>query len=210
MCQHNTQQSLVAAVWSDNCRVKTLSNYHEPIIVADGLMRKKMGDNDVQEKHQSPVNTPKQNNDYSNTFHQIDKGNMIESRYVLGKQGSKKHGLSPKLLFLFFNMTLNDAYKIYSVFHERKHQQDKNESDGLKQLSMDGAIEELTYSLLQAGGDVRKQAAYHPTPQRDLQFVSNCNEGVKQRSNLDRWLDNDVEPGTIQPEGSAESISATC
>ena len=91
MCQHNTQQSLVAAVWSDNCRVKMLSNYHEPIIVANGLMRKKMGDNDVQEKHQSPVNTPKQNIDYSNTFHQIDKGNMIESRYVLGKQGKVRN-----------------------------------------------------------------------------------------------------------------------
>ena len=127
MCQHNTQQSLVAAVWSDNCRVKTLSNYHEPIIVADGLMRKKMGDNDVQEKHQSPVNTPKQNNDYSNTFHQIDKGNMIESRYVLAKQGSKKHGWSPKpffLLFLQYDMVtygggqriIRPHKKIYSMY----------------------------------------------------------------------------------------------
>ena len=126
MCQHNTQ-SLVAAVWSNNCLVlQKVIKLSEPIIVVDGLMRKKMGDNDVQEKHQSPVNAPKQNVDYSNTFHQIDKGNMIESRYVLGKQGSKKHGWSPKLLFIFFNMTLNNAYKIYSVFHERKHQQDKN------------------------------------------------------------------------------------
>ena len=63
---------------------------------------------------------------------------------------------------------------------------------------------------IKTGGDVRKQAAYHPPPQQDLQFVFNCNEGVKQQSNLDRWLDNDVETGTIQPEGSAESISATC
>ena len=90
--QHNTQ-SLVAAIWSDNGIVKTLSNYHHSIIVADGLMRKKMGDNNVQEKHQLPVDAPKQNIDYSDTFHQIvKKGNMIESRCVLGKQGSKKHG----------------------------------------------------------------------------------------------------------------------
>ena len=40
--QHNTQ-SLVAAIWWDNGLVKTLSNYHQPIIVPDGLMRKKMG-----------------------------------------------------------------------------------------------------------------------------------------------------------------------
>ena len=98
MWQHNTR-SLVAAIWSDNGLVKTLSNYHQPIIVADGLMRKKMGADKVRDKHQSPVDAPKQNIDYSKTFHQIDKGNMIESRYVLAKQGSKKHGWSPKLSF---------------------------------------------------------------------------------------------------------------
>ena len=71
-----------------------------------------MQDDDIREKHQSPIDAPKQNVDYSDTFHQVDKENMIESRYVLGKQGSKKHGWSPKLLFCFFNMTLNNAYKI--------------------------------------------------------------------------------------------------
>ena len=38
MWQHNTQ-SLVAAVWSDNGLVKTLSNYNELIIIAGGIMR---------------------------------------------------------------------------------------------------------------------------------------------------------------------------
>ena len=65
------------------------------------------------------------------------------------KQRSKKHGWVPKLLsFHFFNITFNNVYKIYSLWHERKHQQDENESDRLKPLSMDGAIEEVTYSLL--------------------------------------------------------------
>ena len=78
-----------------------------------------MGADKVRDKHQSPpVDAPKQNIDYSKTFHQIDKGNMIESRYVLAKQGSKKHGWSPKLSFCFFNMTLNNTYKIYSVLHD--------------------------------------------------------------------------------------------
>ena len=53
-------------------------------------------------------------------------------------------------------MTLNNAYKIYSLLHERKHQQEENESDRLKPLSMDEAVEELTYSLLQGGDGVRK------------------------------------------------------
>ena len=51
MWQHN-DRPLVAAVWLDNEIVKTLSSYHKPIIVADELMRKKMEDNNVQEKYQ--------------------------------------------------------------------------------------------------------------------------------------------------------------
>ena len=207
MWQHNTR-SLVAAVWSDNGPVKTLSNYHKPIIVVDGLMRKKMGEDNVREKEATPVDAPKQNIDYSKTFHQIDKGNMIESRYVLGKQGSKKHGWSPKLSFRFFNMTLNNAYKIYCVLHEREHQQNENETDRLKPLSMDEAIEELTYSLLQGGGSVRKRAAYHPPPQRDLQYVFDRNGGTKQGSNLERRFDRAVEQGTLQLDDHAvESIA---
>ena len=43
-------------------------------------------------KHASEVDTPKQNVDYSKTFHQIDKGNQQETRYVPGKQESRSHG----------------------------------------------------------------------------------------------------------------------
>ena len=68
-------------------------------------------------------------------------------------------------------MTLNNAYKIYTVLHEREHQQEENESDRLKTLTMDEAIEELTHSLLQAGDNVRRRAAYHPPPQRDIVSV---------------------------------------
>ena len=40
-------------------------------------------------------------------------------------------------------MALNNVYKIYTVLHERENQQEENESDRLKPLSMDDAIEEL-------------------------------------------------------------------
>ena len=51
-------------------------------------------------------------------------------------------------------MTFNNAYKIYTaVLHKRKHQQDKNETDCLKPLSMNDAVE---------GDHVRERAAYHP------------------------------------------------
>ena len=68
---------------------------------------------------------------------------------------------------------------------------------------MDDAIEELTYSLLQAGEGVRKRSAYHPPPQRDLQYVFDRNGGTKQRTDLSRRLDLAVETGTIQPAATA-------
>ena len=208
MWQHNTE-SLVAAVWSDNNLVKTLSNYHEPQIVASGMMRRKIGDDGIRQKDATPVDAPIQNVDYSDTYYQIDKSNQIEARYVLGKQGSKKHGWAPKLSFRFFNMTLNNAYKIYTVLHEREHQQEENETDRLKPMTMDDAIEELTHSLLQGGEGVRKRAAYHPPPQRDLRSVFDQNGGTKQRTDLERRLDLAVETGTIQLAATAvESVES--
>ena len=111
MSQHNIQSS-VAAIWSDNNLVKTLSNYHEPQVVPARMMRWKIGPDGVREKDQSKVNDPLQNANYSDTYYQIDKSNQIEARSVLGKQGSKKHDWAPKLSFRFFNMTLNNEYKI--------------------------------------------------------------------------------------------------
>ena len=62
MWQHNTE-SLVAAVWSDNNLVKTLSNYHEPQIIPAGMMRRKIGDDGIREKDASEVDAPMKNAD---------------------------------------------------------------------------------------------------------------------------------------------------
>ena len=84
------------------------------------MMRRKIGEDGIREKVATPVNVPMQNVDYSNTYYQIDKWNQIEAHYVLGKQGSKKHGwAAPKLWFRFFNMTLNNAYKILFIARTR-------------------------------------------------------------------------------------------
>ena len=71
-----------------------------------------------------------QNIDYSDTFHQdqIDKRIMIETEYVLRKKWSKKHGWLPTLLFRLFDMTFNNAYKVYCSIAWTQHQQDKNET----------------------------------------------------------------------------------
>ena len=61
---------------------------------------------------------------------------------------------------------------------------------------------------LQGGGSVRKRAAYHPPPQRDLRYVFDRNGGTKQGSNLERRFDRAVEQGTLQLDDHAvESIA---
>ena len=79
----------------------------------------------------------------------------------------------------------------------------------MKPLTIDEAVEELTHSLLQGGGNVRRRAAYHPPPQRDLQYVLfDRNGGTKQGTRLERRFDLAVEEGTIQPAPTAvESIA---
>lgn len=51
---------------------------------------------------------------------------------------------------------------------------------------MDDAIKELTHFLLYSGGHVRKRAAYHPSPQKNLTYVFDHNGGIKHRSDMSR------------------------
>ena len=72
---------------------------------------------------------------------------------------------------------------------------------------MDDANEELTYFFFLFCGDIRRRAAYHPPPERDLRYVFDQNGGTKQGTRLERRLDLAVETGTIQPAATAvESI----
>ena len=48
-------------------------------------------------------------------------------------------------------MTLNNAYSIYTVLHERQHQQAENGTDRLKVLSMDDVIEAFANSFFITG-----------------------------------------------------------
>ena len=120
-------------------------------------MYRNMTDGVRDNKHALEVDTPKQNVDYSKTFHQIDKGNQQETRYVPGKQESRSHDwVVAQTVVYFFNMTLNNNAcncKIYMIlYYEQVHQQHENWMDKLKPYDvMNDAIEELThYSLSQA------------------------------------------------------------
>ena len=106
--QHSTLP-LAYAIWADNNFVKTLSNFHTPCIVEDGVKRKRKNKQGRRDQYQTSVPIPSQTKDYCETYHLIDKGNGREAKFCIGG-GSKKHGWSPKLAARLFNMNLNNAY----------------------------------------------------------------------------------------------------
>ena len=99
-------------------------------------------------KDPAPVDCPEQMMAYCKIFHLIDKENGVEYRYTMANGGSKTHGWTPKLLFRLFNMTLNNAYKIYICLHKHHHQQDTHVARQLKLLTMDQAVEAVCWLFL--------------------------------------------------------------
>ena len=82
MWQHN-ELPLVFAAWADNAIVKTLSNFHSPVIINDGVQRRcKIAG--VRQRDAVGVPVPAQGKAYCETFHKIDKGNGAEAKYDLG------------------------------------------------------------------------------------------------------------------------------
>ena len=88
--QHNFLPLCVAA-WADNAIVKTLSNFHSSTVIDAGIQRRGMDEDGQRMKDPAPVNCPEQMVAYCETFHLIDKGNGVESRYTLANGGSKTH-----------------------------------------------------------------------------------------------------------------------
>ena len=82
--------------------METLSNYHKPKIIHAGMMRRKIGPDGIREKNPSEVDAPIQNNDYSNTYYQINKSNQIEAPYVLGKQRKQEVWLGAQVVVPVF------------------------------------------------------------------------------------------------------------
>ena len=113
--------------------------------------------------HQSDVPCPVQNKSYSETFHKIDKGNCAESSYNMGGH-SKGHNWAPKLTMRFFNMNINNAFRVYrSLVNEHTPRR--------RVLAMPEAINKLVHALMQRGDTMRKQKAEHPAPSRDMTNV---------------------------------------
>jgi len=72
MWQHDSLPLCVAA-WSDNNIVKTLSNFHSPVIEEGRLQRRRMDEiTGTSNKKPSDVDAPIQQVDYCESYHQID------------------------------------------------------------------------------------------------------------------------------------------
>jgi hypothetical protein len=67
--QHNTKP-LLYCVWGDSNFVKTLSNFHSPVILRGGMRRKKRNQQTKRrEREQSDVDCTEQQTDYCSTYH---------------------------------------------------------------------------------------------------------------------------------------------
>jgi hypothetical protein len=98
---------------------------------------------------------PVQTQDYCNTFHLIDKGNGAEVNYNLGGK-SRLHNWLWKLIFRLYNMSINNAYKMYKVLI-------KQHMPECRFLDMGNAVRELAHDLCQRGPAMRKLRAEHPS-----------------------------------------------
>ncbi len=132
-------------MWSDNALIRTLSNFHGPVILDAGMgvLRKKRGDDGNRERMKTEVPCPAQMQDYCKTLHLIDKRNGAEANYDLGGK-SRLHNWSLKLIFRLYNMALNNAYKMYKAL-VKQHTPER------RFLDMGDAVRELTHDLCQRG-----------------------------------------------------------
>jgi hypothetical protein len=113
--QHKTK-SLTYAVSGDNNFVKTLSNFHSPVILRGGMRRKRRNlETKKRERDFSDVDCPTQQKTHcNNRHHNIYKGNGAEAKHNISTE-SHLHGWGPKLAARHFNMNLNNTYKFYCV-----------------------------------------------------------------------------------------------
>ena len=122
MFQHKTK-CLSYAMWAHNNIVKTLSNFHSPKVLSapEGMLYIPRV-NGLREQHKTEVSCPEQQKYYSETFYQIDKGNVKESKYNMGGQ-KKGHTWAPKLHMRFWNFNLGNSCTAYDYLVDR-HIQD--------------------------------------------------------------------------------------
>ena len=168
MWQHGSE-FLCYALWSKNNLVQTLSNFHTPKIIDEGLKRKRKI-NGVCKIDSAVVPCLHQNINYSETFHLIDKGNDMEAKNHLVGQSKARSYLQ------LFNMNFNNIYRIHMALMEKSNQ-------GSCPLSMAEGIKKVPRAFLQRGEKVRKRAPDHPPTVRHIACVYDTGYGKRKRTN---------------------------
>jgi hypothetical protein len=203
--QHKSK-ALMYAVWGDNNFVKTLSNFHSPVILRGGMQRKRRNPQTKRrERDFSDVDCPIQQKVYCCTYHLIDKGNGNKAKYDISTE-LHLHGWPPKLAARFFNMNSNNAYKIFVALHERCHR-------GRDPMPMRECMNNLTHSLLQQGLEIRLRGVGAP-PQATKNLDSTASgDGRKVRTDSNRPPftspgSSSVQSGSIQTPVSSISARA--
>jgi hypothetical protein len=149
--QHSTKP-LVYAAWLENNIVNKLSNFHLPEILDSefGVKQKKRDDNGRRDRSQSNVACPVQMKEY---------GTSAEASYDMGGK-NWTNNWTPKLVFWFYNMALNNAYKLCQGLVMAE--------DGNCILNMGNAVKELAHGLCQKGKNIPMHAANHPVHWRNM------------------------------------------
>ncbi|OEU05936.1 hypothetical protein FRACYDRAFT_257320 [Fragilariopsis cylindrus CCMP1102] len=201
MYQHNTK-ALLYTVWGDNNFVKTLSNFHSPVVLRGGMKRKKRNRSTKRRDREfTDVDCPIQQKDYCETYHLIDKGNGAEAKYDLSTE-SHLHGWSPKLAARYFNMNINNAYKIHCYLFKKHH-------PTKVVMPLKECIHNLTHSLLQRGDSMRKRGSGAPPKATKDITTSSSVDGRKIRSDSVRQpFTSPTATVTGTPQTPASTITA--
>jgi hypothetical protein len=173
--QHNTKP-LLYCVWGDNNFVKTLSNFHSPVILRGAMKRKKRNRQTKRrrEREQSDVNCTEQQIDYCDTYHLIDKGNGADAHYYLCIE-SHLHGWPPQLAARYLNMNINNSKKAFGFLYKKYRPTQVV-------MPLKEGIHNLTHSLLQRGDDMRlRKCGPPPRATKDI-TTSSSQEGRKVRT----------------------------
>jgi hypothetical protein len=100
---------------------------------------------------------------------------------------SHLHGWGPKLAARFFNMNLNNAYKVYCALYKKHH-------NGRKPMELKPCKNNLTHSLLQEGEEIRQRGyGAPPSATKDINSTSS-GEGRRIRSDSS-------QPAFLSPAG---------
>jgi hypothetical protein len=159
--------------------VKTLSDFHSPVILRGGMRRKKRNPRTKRrERDFSFVDCPDQQKTYCSTYHIFDKGNGAEAKYDISTE-SHLHGWPPKLAARYFNMNSNNAYKVYYCLYKKHH-------PGRDPMPLRDCINNLTHSLLQQGPSMRERGIGAPPNPVKIIETSSSGDGRKIQTDSSR------------------------